>query len=221
MTPKRLTFLILMCSVLFLATETSAQCVKCVAAPPGWMCMSGGIGGDGCITEGISCTLIGTCPSRGGLASGDQSCDVKVLKRPLISISSDLIRQVSLSDARLAMALASVREIRSEFTEAKISFAPVELSKSDVEARLRYTGVKYFEMPEFKALKAKTRAAVEDKLDPIVYTIKIDTLGYAPILVIEREGDTKLGPTLDIVLSRGQRNGTGELVYTAQTWISR
>lgn len=192
------------------------QCVRCVPAPPGWMCMGATIGGEGCITEGLTCTLVGTCTPGDGLAGSEAKCETKTLKNPLIDVSSAMIRQVAAVDPRLAMALASVREIRADFKLGTMSFVPVDITISDVENRLKNRGVNYFKSNEFKELKRKAAAVIADGRPPIVYDITVGDSSQGPVLILTN-AETK-SVAIQVVLAKGERRSDRESFFTARSW---
>jgi len=177
--------------------------------------MGATIGGEGCVTEGLTCTLVGTCTHGDGLAGSEVKCETKTLKNPLIDISSPMIRQVAAVDPRLAMALASVREIRADFKLGTMSFVPVDITISDVENRLRIRGVNYFKSNEFKELKKQAAALIAEGRDPIVYDISVGDSSQGPVLVFTNAETKRVA--IQVVLAKGERRG-GENFFTARSW---
>lgn len=173
--------------------NVNAQCVGCVPAPPGWMCMgSGGPGGQGCITDGESCTLIGACsgnsdtPSPGGGVSRTGKCTVKNLENPLINISDSLVREVAATDPYAALALIKIRSIKAEFTVGKISFAPIDFDETDVENQLTVSQDSEY----YVGLKERGKAAFAGKSKPIVYEFDINETDAGAILQIKSADST-------------------------------
>lgn len=123
-----------------------AQCVGCAPAPPnGFVCVPTSGGGQGCITDGGSCTLVGAClPGNDGppIDTGPvgrqapSSCKLKMLTNPQVSIDESMIRAVAGADTRLAIALINVSKIRAEFTTARISFSSLDYTLDDVNNHL-------------------------------------------------------------------------------------
>lgn len=161
--------------------EVDAQCVKCSPAPPsGWLCTSASVGGDACQTEGTSCTVIGPCSGGGSgpIGPGDSlvdKCSPTAIESPKIEISDEFIRSMGAIDPYIAIGLLNIRDIRFEFTEAKVSFAPITISQSDVETRLTTlpSASDSYRKEYFRKQKTITNKAFAGKQEPIVYEFNI------------------------------------------------
>ena len=195
-----------------------AQCVQCVPAPPGWMCMGATRpAGDGCVTDGLSCTLIGTCnPEINDLAGKDGQCSVKALKNPQVNIPDSLIREVARVDVNAAFALINVRNLKVEFTRAKVSLAPIELTADDVEKRL--TLPDYFNSEYFKELRTKAFQAF-GKGEPVVFEIFLNKDDPAPNLLVN-SGSSKSSLELRLSKSPQARGDDSSTTFEAVLWKS-
>ena len=121
-------------SVVF-AIPAFSQCVKCVPAPPGWMCMAGSIGGEGCITDNLSCTLVNPCSCTGSeCPDGLKSSSLSKVK---IAVPDSIVREVGRIDPQFGIVLVKLRNLPpAQFREGIISIASVDLDFSDVESHL-------------------------------------------------------------------------------------
>lgn len=156
---------------LVLTNQAQAQCVVCTPAPPGWICTSGGQGGEACTMDGINCTLINPCTCRdrdcpvAGEGPGTSAGKVK------LNISHEVIETVRKVHPRFALALISLGKLPPlGFSEGKIYSAPIELSETDVEWHLKPSQ----ESEEYFAqLKEKVQQAFGEGKSPAVYAFSI------------------------------------------------
>ncbi|MGD9629969.1 MAG: hypothetical protein AB7V18_12055 [Pyrinomonadaceae bacterium] len=172
-----------------LTNELYAQCVQCSPHASGFYCTSAASGGGACKTQDFSCTLIGVCIPNSDVAptqGGKGTCSLKSTKNPFISVDNSIVKAVGYADARLALAILNVRNIKAEFGEARVTFASVEYDSRDVENQL----IQPVDPSYYAELEQRVRAA-SDK-DPVTVTY-IVTVG-------EIQSDT---PTLRISPATG------------------
>lgn len=145
-------------------------CVSCVPAPPGWICMASGQGGEACAMDGTNCTLINPCTCREGF------CPEGLLKlasneKIKLNLSDKLIKAVGVSHPRMALALVSLRKLPPlTYSEGKINSAPVEITARDVAWHLRPAekSKKYF-----AELKERVRESFKSGELPAVFAFSI------------------------------------------------
>lgn len=136
-----------------LAAPSYAQCVNCAPAPPsGFVCVPSAMGGNGCSTDGGSCSLVGgPCVPDKDAPEGraPESCKLKLLKNSQVSVADSFIREVGGIDPRLAIALLNVSRIKAEFTFARINFSSLIYTFEDVDNHITQS----FDSPYFKQIK--------------------------------------------------------------------
>lgn len=202
--------------------EGNAQCVRCVPAPPGWMCEGSSTpAGAGCITDGGNCTLVETCnPGNNDIAGNGKGCELKTLKKPQVEIPDSLIREVGQVDPHAALALISVRNIKIEYSHLKVNFAAVELTRDDVEKRL--TLADYYNSEYFKELNARSQDAFA-KRETIIYEVVLNKETDNPSLTITLLSQDKSATSFEINLSKVTegRGGDASVSYEATSWKNR
>jgi hypothetical protein len=186
-------------SIFVLALGSVPPCVVCVPAPPGWMCQgTSGIGGEACITQDRTCTLVDTCSPNPDFVGRESECLSKVLEYSPVSVPDNIIRDIARFNPHAALALIRIRNLKLEFTQGKVNFAPVELTKEDVE--------KHLTLPEssdyFEEIRAKVRDIFTNKQEPIVYEFVLNKDGANPSLHINAINSTYSSSSFEINLSR-------------------
>lgn len=151
---------------LFAAHSTQAQCVKCVPAPPGWMCMAGSPGGEGCITDDLSCTLVVPCFCTGEFCP--EGLKANKANKIKIEITDNLIREVGKVDPQMGIVLVSIRNLPpAGYREGVVNTAKLDLTFDDVESHLK-TGT------DLANYKADLRTRISDS-----FTTSSETDAYA------------------------------------------
>lgn len=156
---------------LFFTIEAQAQCVGCVPAPPGWICMAAGQGGEACAMDGVNCTLINPCTCR------DRDCPQGLMRlasneKVKLNISDEVIRAIGKTHPRAALALVSLRKLPPlGFSEGRINSAPVELTQADVEGHLESSrkSTKYFAQ-----LKQRVQESFSQDVTPAVFKFWVE-----------------------------------------------
>lgn len=217
---KRSTMIVgLFLCLMFTAAESKAQCVGCVPAPPGWMCMGTTMpGGQGCITDGQTCTLIGTCtPILDRNGNTRSSCAVKSLKVPQVEIPDSLISEVGRQDPEFAIVLITIRDIRAEFREGKTNIMPAGYTEADVLNHLNLLRTD----PYFNTVKDRIKAALANSETPTSYRFSIatDASTKASVLRVVREGLTNARGSLEIILGSASGGAKDEpATFKAISW---
>ena len=203
---RRFLFSLVVISIVGLAVSGNAfsqnnngNCVRCVGAGHGWVCMAGG-GGEGCMTDGYNCTLVNPCFELGNGACAPNAQD-PTNSKIILSISDEVIREVGRSHPRLAVALISLRNLPPLiYSKGMINSAPVELNKNDVEEQLATN----ISSKEYTAqLRARTGEAFKKGLLPTVYNFSIEASpasgGY--VLKLQTAEVGSLGNTVSIEIN--------------------
>lgn len=162
----------------FSQNNNPGGCVGCVPAGQGWICTSAGMGGQACITDGNSCTLINPCT--GGFCAG-----ANVLSNPTtrLEIPDNLIREVGKINPRFATVLISLKKLPTlNFKEGIVNSAPIEITEKDVEMQLAPSEntVAYK-----RQLKERMAEAFSQKLQATVFHFMIEEISAEYVLKIQ------------------------------------
>ena len=196
--------------------SAQAQCVKCVPAPPGWMCVSAGQGGEGCITDALQCTLVNPCTCTGEFCpEGLRSLETNKIK---IDIPDSIIREVGKIDSNLAVVLVTLRRLPpAGYLEGIVNLASIDLNIDDVESHLG-TGSALMQYKD--DLKQRVERSFAEGLPPISYTFNLTKVPEKYSMRIEpsvpKSGIAGNGIEIDFSATEsGKDSGTNTLTVIA------
>lgn len=164
--------------VTILAIQAKAQCVSCAPAPPsGWICVPSKMGGGGCTTNGIDCTLTSPCVPENDLGCVRDDKSTPKTKMQL-RFPEELVREVGRTDARLAITLLSLAKLPPvHHTEGRVNSAPLKLDETDVEMFLAPAEKS---KDYFLRLKERMKEAFASGLSATVYHYTIEKSANSP-----------------------------------------
>ena len=142
--------------------------------------MGAGVGAQACLPEGEECRSIGTCTPEPDFEGRDDDCSPKVLKYTLVSVSDNIVREISEFNPRVAAVLIGIRSIKVEFTVGRVNFAPIELTAEDVLKRLTLPKSSEY----FEERQEKLRRAFATMQEPIIYEFVLNKNGRTSSLLI-------------------------------------
>lgn len=208
--------------IIFTNDIRAQGCVSCVPAPPGWICMASGQGGEACAMDGTNCTLINPCTCREGF------CPEGLLKlasneKIKLNFSDKLIKAVGASHPRMALALVSLRKLPPlAYSEGKINSAAIEVTARDVAWHLRPAekSKRYF-----AELKERVRESFKAGEAPAVFGFSIVHSPNGLLLRLQLENALATDPAyqlLEVDLSyptdKSNISNDGVTSLNATTW---
>jgi hypothetical protein len=174
------------------------------------------VGAQACLPEGEECRSIGTCTPEPDFDGRNDDCSPKVLKYTLVSVSDNIIQEISGFNPRVAAVLIGIRSIKVEFTVGKVNFAPVELTAEDILKRLTLPKSSEY----FEERQRKVRRAVATMQEPITYEFVLNKNSRNSFLLIRPLSSVESQSSFEINLSEipmGRGKNTS-IRFEAESW---
>lgn len=235
---KTLLTIVFACSSFTLfADETIAQCVQCEARAATFVCVGSRNGGNSCFTDGgLQCILTGICgPSNPGgpkpphqpnlpriSQEGANACTAGEANSPAekVELDANIIRQISATHPRFALALALLSR-NEDFTDyAKIYQRAGNVTQADVEEFLN--GKPKSAPLSLEEIRRLPSTPVVPETELVIYEVRFrradDTnRGTISLRVLQGAAGALPFTSLEIELSQGP-SGTNQKKWKATGW---